>query len=156
MTDSIYDFTLTEMSGKPISLADYRGQVLLIVNTASKCGLAPQLTGLEDLYQRYGKDGLVVIGTPSNQFHQELKDGEDTVEYCQVHFGVTFPLTQLMHLNGKETHPLWQFLKQSTNSGAIKWNYTKFLVGRDGTVLKRFAPVTTPEKIEPAIQDALK
>jgi glutathione peroxidase len=155
MTESIYDFKLTEMSGQPIDLADYRGKVMLIVNTASKCGLAPQLKGLQKLHEQYGEDGLVVIGMPSNQFHQELKDGEGTTEYCEVHFGVTFPLTQMVVLNGKSANLLWQFMKQQTNSGAIKWNYTKFLIGRDGTVLKRFAPVTTPEKIEPEIVKAL-
>lgn len=155
MPTSIYDFKLTEMGGTLIDLADYRGNVLLIVNTASKCGLAPQLRGLQKLHDEYAKQGLVVLGMPSNQFHQELKDGDGTEEYCQVHFGVTFPLTKMVVLNGKDAHPLWQFLKAQTGSGAIKWNYTKFLVGRDGTVLRRFAPVTTPEKIDPDVVQAL-
>ncbi|MCI1921355.1 MAG: glutathione peroxidase [Liquorilactobacillus nagelii] len=153
---SIYDFNEVETSGTELRLRDFRGQVLLIVNTASKCGLAPQLSGLEKLYQRYHTQGLVVIGLPSDQFHQELAEDEKVSEYCQLHYGVTFPMTKKVKVNGGDEDPLFTYLKATAGHGRIKWNYTKFLVDRAGKVIQRFAPITTPEKIEPAIVAALK
>lgn len=152
----IYDFQETEMSGQPLNLADYRGKVVLIVNTASKCGLAPQLVGLEDLYQRYHSQGLEVLGLPSNQFHQELESDEATSDFCQVHYGVTFPMTKKIQVNGADEDPLFTYLKETAGHGRIKWNFMKFLIGRDGQLIARYAPTTKPEKIEPAIVTALQ
>ncbi|GHP14590.1 glutathione peroxidase [Lentilactobacillus fungorum] len=152
---TIYDFTETEMSGNPINFDQYKGKVLLIVNTASKCGLAPQLEGLEKLYKDYHEQGLEVLGLPSNQFHQELDSDEATSDYCKLHYGVTFPMTTHVKVNGDGEDPLFTYLKKTAGHGRIKWNYTKFLIGKDGNVLARFAPTTKPEKIEPAIKAAL-
>ncbi|KRL55811.1 glutathione peroxidase [Furfurilactobacillus rossiae] len=139
---SIYDFSETEMSGQTIPLDNYRGQVLLIVNTASKCGFAPQLEGLESLYKQYHDQGFNVLGLPSNQFHQELETDEETDDFCQVHYGVTFPMTKRVAVNGDDEDPLFTYLKDAAGHGRIKWNFTKFLVGRDGQVIKRYAPQT--------------
>lgn len=153
---TIYDFTETEMNGQPLKLQDYQDKVVLIVNTASKCGLAPQLEGLEALYKKYKDDGLVVLGLPSNQFHQELATDKEANDYCQLHYGVTFPMTKRVAVNGDDEDPLFSYLKDESGHGNIKWNYTKFLVGKDGRLIHRYAPVTKPEKIEDAIQAALK
>lgn len=152
---SIYDFTETEMNGKEINLKDYADKVVIIVNTASKCGLAPQLEGLEALYKKYQGDGLVVLGLPSNQFKQELDTDEETSDYCQVHYGVTFPMTKRVMVNGKDEDELFAYLKDMSGNGSIKWNYTKFLIGRDGQLIHRYAPITTPEKMEKEIVTAL-
>ena len=152
---SIYDFTETEMNGNPINLKDYQGKVLLIVNTASKCGLAPQLEGLESLYKQYHNDGLVVIGLPSNQFHQELETDQQAEEYCQLHYGVTFPMTRRVAVNGENEDPLFTFLKAQSGHGNIKWNYTKFLVSRDGKLIHRYAPITKPEAMEDTVKQAI-
>lgn len=153
---TIYEFTETEMNGQPLKLQDYQGKVVLIVNTASKCGLAPQLEGLEALYKKYKDDGLVVWGLPSNQFHQELATDKEASDYCQLHYGVTFPMTKRVAVNGDDEDPLFSYLKDESGHGNIKWNYTKFLVGKDGRLIHRYAPITKPEKIEDAIQAALK
>lgn len=152
---TIYDFQETEMSGQSIKFDDYRGKVLLIVNTASKCGLAPQLEGIEKLYKQYHDQGFEVLGLPSNQFHQELDSDEETEAYCQLHYGVTFPMTKQVQVNGDGENPLFTYLKDTAGHGRIKWNFTKFLIGRDGQLIKRYAPVFKPEKIEPAIVEAL-
>lgn len=152
---SIYDFTETEMNGKEINLKDYADKVVIIVNTASKCGLAPQLEGLEELYKKYQEDGLVVLGLPSNQFKQELDTDEETSDYCQVHYGVTFPMTKRVMVNGKDEDELFAYLKNISGNGSIKWNYTKFLIGRDGQLIHRYAPITTPEKMKKDIVTAL-
>lgn len=152
---AIYDFQETEMNGTAIDFSQYQGKVLLIVNTASKCGLAPQLKGIEALYQKYHEQGLEVLGLPSNQFHQELDSDEATSEYCQLHYGVTFPMTQQVRLNGDDEDPLFTYLKETAGHGRIKWNFTKFLIGRDGQLIDRYAPIFKPEKMEPAIDAAL-
>lgn len=152
---TIYDFSETEMNGFTIDFKDYQGKVLLIVNTASKCGFAPQLKSLEELYQKYHDQGFEVLGLPSNQFHQELDSDRETSDYCQMHYGVTFPMTQKIMVNGGNEDPLFTYLKDAAGHGRIKWNFTKFLVGRDGQVLERFAPVTKPEKFESDIIKAL-
>lgn len=152
---SIYDFTEIEMSGKTIDFQDYRGKVLLVVNTASKCGLAPQLEGIEALYQQYHDQGFEVLGLPSNQFHQELETDAATSDFCQLHYGVTFPMTQKVAVNGENEDPLFTYLKETAGHGRIKWNFTKFLIGRDGQLIDRYAPVTKPEKITPDIVKAL-
>lgn len=143
------------MEGETFTLERFRGKVLLIVNTASKCGLAPQLKGLEALHNKYQDQGLVVIGLPSNQFRQELGTDEAASEYCQVHYGVTFLMTKRVAVNGDDTDPLFSYLKETSEHGRIKWNYTKFLVGRDGELIHRYAPTTTPESFEDAIVTAL-
>lgn len=154
--NTIYDFKETEMSGQEINLEDYQGKVVIIVNTASKCGLAPQLEALEGLYKKYHAQGLEVLGLPSNQFHQELSEDEETSDYCQRHYGVTFPMTKRVVINGEDEDPLLTYLKDSSGNGKIKWNFTKFLVGRDGKLIHRYAPVTKPEKMEEQIVEALK
>ena len=152
---TIYDFTLTEIDGSIISLSDYKNKVLLIVNTASKCGLASQLSDLQALHQTYQDKGLVIIGCASNQFHQELTNTDEIESYCQVHFGVTFPITKPILLNGEHADPLFKYLKSHSKTGPIKWNYTKFLISRDGEILHRYAPVTKPAKMESLITAAL-
>lgn len=148
---TFYDFTETEMSGNPINFKDYQGQVVLIMNTASKCGFAPQLTGFEAMYQQYHDQGLAILGLPSNQFHQELKSDEETSEYCSVHYGVTFPMTRKIRVNGADEDPLFAFLKEQTDSGRIKWNFTKFLIDRNGQVVKRYGSKVKPEDILPDV-----
>ena len=151
----VYDFKETEMNGQEIDFSRYQGKVLIVVNTASKCGLAPQLEGLEDLYKKYHDQGLEVIGLPSNQFKQELASDEETSEYCQLHYGVTFPMTKRVVINGDDEDPLFTYLKTESGNGRIKWNFTKFLVGKDGQLVKRYAPITKPSKMEEAIVEEL-
>lgn len=152
---TIYNFSETEMNGFTIDFKNYQGKVLLIVNTASKCGFAPQLKGLEELYNKYHDQGFEILGLPSNQFHQELESDQETSDYCQMHYGVTFPMTQKVMVNGGNEDPLFTYLKSEAGHGRIKWNFTKFLIGRDGQVIDRFAPITTPDKIEPDVVKAL-
>ncbi|WP_125574329.1 glutathione peroxidase [Levilactobacillus huananensis] len=152
---TVYDFMETEMSNQPIDFNDYKGKVVLIVNTASKCGFTPQLTGLEALYKQYKDKGFEVLGLPSNQFNQELDSDEATHNFCQMHFGVTFPMTKHVQVNGEGEDGLYTYLKSQAGHGPIEWNFTKFLVGRDGEVLGRFAPGTPPESLEPTIIAAL-
>jgi len=128
---------------------------VIIVNTASKCGLAPQLEGLEQLYKKYKNEGLVVLGLPSNQFHQELASDQEADEYCRLHYGVTFPMTKRVVVNGNGEDPLFTHLKNESGHGKIKWNYTKFLIGKDGQLIHRFAPITKPEAMEEAVYTAL-
>ncbi|GEK28406.1 glutathione peroxidase [Furfurilactobacillus siliginis] len=150
----IYDFSVQENNGQTINFNELQGKPFLIVNTASNCGLAPQFTGLEDLYQKYQDQGFTIIGFPSNDFKQELASNEAAADYCKVHYGVTFPMTKIVHVNGAETTPVFKYLK-SQNGGLIKWNFTKFLIDQNGDLIKRFAPITTPDKIEKYIVDAL-
>lgn len=152
----IYEFSETEMNGFTIDFKDYQNKVLLVVNTASKCGFAPQLTELEHLYKKYHDQGFEVLGLPSNQFHQELDSDQATSDFCEVHYGVTFPMTKKIMVNGGNEDPLFAYLKTESGHGRIKWNFTKFLIGRDGQLLGRYAPITKPEKIEPEIIKALK
>ena len=155
-----YDFSANDIDGQARSLADYQGKPLLIVNVASKCGFTPQYTGLEKLWRDYQDQGLVVLGFPCDQFgHQEPGDEAEILNFCSVNYDVDFPLFAKIDVNGTEAHPLWRWLK-SEKSGilgteAIKWNFTKFLVGRDGKVLKRYAPADTPESIADDIEAAL-
>ncbi|USS88506.1 glutathione peroxidase [Fructilactobacillus hinvesii] len=156
MLNSVYDYKTKELNGDSIDFADFKGKVILVVNTASKCGLAGQLKDLEKLYKKYHDQGLEVIGFPSNQFLMELKDSKNITEYCQVHYGVTFPITQTIKVNGEDTDPLFAYLKKESGHGPLKWNYTKFLIGKDGKLIHRYAPITNPEKLEPEIQRALQ
>ena len=150
--EGIYRFDAERLRGAPQSLADYAGQVLLIVNTASRCGFTPQYAGLETLYQRYRERGFTVLGFPCNQFgDQEPGDATEIADFCEINYGVSFPLFAKVDVNGDNTHPLFAYLKAQApgllGSQAIKWNFTKFLVGRDGTVLQRYAPNDTPASI---------
>ena len=140
------------MQGTELSMADLKGKVLLIVNTASKCGLTPQFKALEDLHKKYEGQGLIIIGFPCDQFAgQELSSNNEINAFCTRNYGVSFQMMQKIDVNGKNAHPLYKFLKEQAGGflfNAIKWNFTKFLVNRDGTQIKRFAPYTKPEKIE--------
>lgn len=156
---SIYDFTATALDGSDVDFAQFAGKVLLIVNTASKCGLTPQYEGLQSLHQQYAEQGLVVIGFPCNQFgHQEPGDADDIGNFCQKNYGVSFLMMQKIDVNGDHAHPIYQWLKQQQGgfiTDAIKWNFSKFLIGRDGQVLHRYAPTTKPEDLTKDIVNAL-
>jgi glutathione peroxidase len=157
---NVFDFHATSLDGGAADLARYRGQVLLIVNTASACGFTPQYKGLEQLYRDYGARGLAVLGFPCNQFGaQEPGTDAEIGAFCERNYGVSFPMFAKVDVNGDDAHPLWRHLKASApgvlGTEAIKWNFTKFLVGRDGTVLKRYAPQTKPEDIAADIEHAL-
>ncbi|WP_300543293.1 glutathione peroxidase [Maricaulis sp.] len=157
---SIYDFTATGIDGKEVALADYRGKVLLIVNTASKCGFTPQYEGLETLHKDLQDKGLVVLGFPCNQFgNQEPGDAGEIANFCKLTYDVNFPMFAKIDVNGENAAPLYEFLKREARglmgSKAIKWNFTKFLVDRDGHVVKRFGPQETPEKLRGAVEALL-
>ena len=155
-----YDFSATDIDGQPKSLTDYRGKVLLIVNVASQCGFTPQYTGLEKLWRDYGDRGLVVLGFPCDQFgHQEPGDEAEIRNFCSLNYDVTFPMYSKVDVNGDKAHPLWKWLKEEKGGflgiDSIKWNFSKFLVGRDGEVIKRYAPTDKPESIAKDIEKAL-
>ena len=157
---SLYDLQAQRIDGSTLSMADLRGKVLLIVNTASACGFTPQFKGLQALWERYGERGLTVIGFPSNEFGgQDPGSNDEISSFCELNYGVSFPMMAKVQVNGADAHPLWQFLKKEKpgllGSEGIKWNFTKFLIGRDGTVLKRYAPQDAPEKIAADIEAAL-
>ena len=156
---TLSDFTATTLTGEERSLAEYAGQVVLVVNTASACGFTPQYAGLEALYEEFREDGFVVLGFPCNQFGaQESGTEEEIGEFCQVNYGVTFPMFAKVDVNGGDAHPLFEWLKSEKKGllgGRIKWNFTKFLVGRDGQVIDRYAPNTEPADIADDIQSAL-
>ncbi|HEY3002038.1 MAG TPA: glutathione peroxidase [Kribbellaceae bacterium] len=158
MTD-VYEFSATTIDGEERKLADFRDKVLLIVNVASKCGFTPQYEGLEKLYRDHKDEGLVVLGFPCDQFgHQEPGSEAEIAEFCSLTYDVTFPMFAKIDVNGSDAHPLYTWLKSEQGGllgGAIKWNFTKFLVGRDGSVLDRFAPTDKPEKLEPKVVNAL-
>ncbi|MBN1878284.1 MAG: glutathione peroxidase [Anaerolineae bacterium] len=160
MSETIYDFSVTNIMGLPQSLSDYKGKVVLIVNTASKCGLTPQYAGLQKLYDAYHEQGLEILGFPCNQFMQQEPGTEaDIQNFCQVNYNVTFPMFSKIDVNGKNTHPLYVYLKSNApgalGSTAIKWNFTKFLVDREGHVVQRFAPTVEPENLAPEIEALL-
>ena len=160
MTDSVFDFQAVSIHGEPADLAAQRGKVLLIVNTASECGFTPQFKGLEKLWQDYGPRGLVIVGFPSNEFGgQDPGSNDEIASFCEMNYGVSFPMMGKTKVNGSDAHPLWKFLKSEKpgflGPDAIKWNFTKFLVGRDGQVLKRYAPNDAPEKLRADIEAAL-
>ncbi|MES2423046.1 MAG: glutathione peroxidase [Pseudomonadota bacterium] len=157
---SIYDFTAQQINGQPAPLENYRGKVLLIVNTASACGFTPQFAGLEDLHKTYGGKGLAVLGFPCNQFGaQDPGANEEIASFCTLNYGVSFPMMAKIDVNGAGAHPLFQYLTKEApgllGSKAIKWNFTKFLVGKDGEVLKRYAPTDTPKSLAKDIEAAL-
>ena len=157
---SVYDFEAQTITGQPVALAEHRGKVLLIVNTASACGFTPQFAGLEELWKAYGERGLVVVGFPSNQFGgQDPGANDEIASFCQLNYGVSFPMMAKVEVNGGGAHPLWKWLTAEApgllGSKAVKWNFTKFLVGRDGQVIKRYAPTDTPASLKADIERAL-
>ena len=157
---TVYDFSATSITGKAVKLDQFKGKPLLIVNTASACGFTPQFAGLEDLHKAYGSKGLVVLGFPCNQFGaQDSGSNGEIAEFCQLNYGVSFPMMEKIDVNGSGAHPLYQWLSAEApgllGSKAIKWNFTKFLVGKDGTVVKRYAPTDTPAGMAKDIEAAL-
>lgn len=157
--DAFHQLSATSLRGLTIQMSDYANRVVLVVNTASQCGFTPQYAGLEALYQKYRDRGFVVLGFPCNQFgHQEPGSADDIAATCHINYGVTFPMFAKIDVNGPNAHPLFKRLtaaKPGFFGPRIRWNFTKFLMGRDGEVLRRFAPFTKPEKIEPFIRAAL-
>lgn len=157
---NVFDFSATTTAGKDLPLEQYRGKVLLIVNTASKCGFTPQFAGLEELYEKYRDSGLEVLGFPCNQFgSQDPGSNEEIQEFCQLNYGVSFPMMGKIEVNGSGTDPLYKHLKKQAKglagSERIKWNFTKFLVDREGNVVKRYAPQTKPSQLEADIEALL-
>jgi glutathione peroxidase len=157
---SIYDVEAKRLNGEPVTLDQFKGKALLIVNTASKCGFTPQYQALEAVYRKFKDRGLQILGFPCNQFgKQEPGDAQEIASFCSTRYAVSFPMFEKIEVNGDGAHPLYRLLKSAApgvlGSEAIKWNFTKFLVGRDGKVIKRYAPATKPEKIEQDIEAAL-
>ena len=154
-----YQFEAKSLQGKPVSMEEFKGKTVLVVNTASKCGLTPQFEGLESLYKKYQHKGLVILGFPCNQFaNQEPGDEKSISEGCMINYGVTFPMFSKIDVNGDDAHPIYKYLKselKGTFGNKIKWNFTKFLVDKDGNPVKRFAPTTKPEKIEKYLENIL-
>jgi glutathione peroxidase len=156
-----FEFSAIDLDGKTQDFSAYQGQVLLVVNTASKCGFTPQYTGLEALWRKHQAEGFAVLGFPCDQFgHQEPGDADEIKNFCSLSYDVSFPMFSKIEVNGTGAHPFFQWLKKEKSGllgiGAIKWNFTKFLIGRDGSVLKRYAPTDKPEDIEADIVKALK
>ena len=157
---TVYDFSATPISGKAVKLSKFKGKPMLIVNTASACGFTPQFAGLEELHKTYADQGLVVLGFPCNQFGAQDKGSNDEIaEFCQLNYGVSFPMMEKIDVNGSGAHPLYQWLQNEAPGllgiKAIKWNFTKFLIGKDGDVLKRYAPTDTPASMAKDIEAAL-
>jgi glutathione peroxidase len=160
MENAVWDFEAQTIAGQRVKLSRYKGKVLLIVNTASQCGFTPQLDGLQALWQAYQDQGLVVLGFPSNQFGaQDPGSNDEIASFCQLNYGVSFPMMAKVEVNGSGAHPLYQWLTREAPGmlglQAVKWNFTKFLVGRDGRVIKRYAPQDAPEKLVADIEAAL-
>lgn len=157
---SIYNFTVKNHTGKDVSLEQYKGKVLLIVNTASKCGFTPQYAELEELYQKFGNERFEILAFPCSQFGNQEFDNDDEIQsFCQRNYGVTFPVMSKIDVNGESAHPLYQYLSK-TRSGllgkSIKWNFTKFLVGANGKVLKRYSPTASPRTLVNTIENLIK
>ncbi|MEO8386888.1 MAG: glutathione peroxidase [Polaromonas sp.] len=159
-TSTVYDFEARQINGKDIPLSEFRGKVLLIVNTASACGFTPQFGGLEELHKAYAGKGLAVLGFPCNQFGSQDPGQDGEIEqFCQVNYGVSFPMMSKIKVNGADAHPLYQWLSAEApgllGSKSIKWNFTKFLVGKDGQVIRRYAPTDKPADLAKDIEAAL-
>ncbi len=158
MTKEFYTHHATSLQGKEISMEQYKNKVVLIVNTASKCGFTPQYEGLEKLHEKYNNKGLTILGFPCNQFANQEPGGKTEIETCILNYGVSFQMFDKVNVNGKEAHPLFKFLKKAlpgTLGGRIKWNFTKFLIDSEGSPIKRFGPSTKPEDIEESIKKLL-
>jgi glutathione peroxidase len=157
---TVYDFEAQQIDGKPVSLSNFKGKPMLIVNTASACGYTPQFAGLEKLYEEYSSKGLVVLGFPSNQFGaQDPGTNDEIAQFCQLNYGVSFPMMAKIDVNGDKAHPLYKWLTKEApgilGTTAIKWNFTKFLIGKDGSVIKRYAPADEPASLKKDIEAAL-
>lgn len=155
---SIYDVEVTLENGETYQLDRYKGKTLLIVNTATKCGLTPQFDDLQTLHEKYNEQGLVVLGFPSNQFKQEVATANQAAEACRLSYGVTFPMHEIVKVNGEDAHPLFKQLTEATKGllgKSVKWNFTKFLVDKEGNIIKRFAPTDKPLKFEEEIKQYL-
>ncbi len=159
MIKNVYQFNFTQLSGKEISLSEFKGQAILVVNTASACGLTYHYTGLEKLYQKYKEKGLVIIGFPCNQFgKQEPGTSEEIEDFCNLNYDITFPMSSKVDVNGKNEHPLFKYLKselKGTINNSIKWNFSKFLIDRDGVPFERFSSTVEPEDISSSIEKIL-
>lgn len=160
MAASFYDFSAQSLDGKDVSMSDFKGKVVLVVNVASKCGFTPQYTGLEDLYKKYKDRGLVILGFPCNQFgNQEPGSSAEIKQFCSLNYPVSFPIFSKVEVNGDKAHPLYNYLKKEQTgllgTEAVKWNFTKFLVDRSGKVVDRYAPQTTPESLGPDVEKLL-
>ncbi|TXK47399.1 glutathione peroxidase [Lactococcus sp. dk322] len=155
---SLYDYEATLASGENYSMSKFKGKVIVIVNTATKCGLSPQFEALEKIYQDYKNKGLVVLGFPSNQFKQELENSKGAEEACRLNYGVTFPMHQISDVNGTHQNPIFKYLTSNSKSvfgKKIKWNFTKFIVDKEGHVIKRYSPKDSPEKMRKMIEELL-
>ncbi len=156
---SIYDYSAEDIDGKIVPMDEYKGKVMLIVNTASKCGFTPQYTGLEKLYEDFKEQDFVVLGFPSNQFKEQEPGSDDDIKsFCEINYGVTFPLFSKVDVNGEDAHDLFKYIRKETKGllgDSVKWNFTKFLVDRNGQVIKRFAPQTSPDKLVDDIKKLL-
>ncbi|MHA6246334.1 glutathione peroxidase [Pontibacter sp. CAU 1760] len=159
MTSEFYTHSATSLQGKEVPMDAYKGKVVLVVNTASKCGFTPQYEGLEALYRKHKDDGLVILGFPCNQFGEQEPGGKTEIEQgCLINYGVSFPMFDKVDVNGKDAHPLFKYLKANLGGilgRRIKWNFTKFLIDRNGKPVKRYAPITKPEKLAPTIEKLL-
>ena len=157
---TLHDFTATTLQGREQQLSDYAGKVVVVVNTASRCGLTPQFEGLQKIYDDYRDRGLVVLGFPCDQFaHQEPGSADEIGEFCTMNYGVTFPMFAKVDVNGSEAHPLWKWLRQEQGGllgSAINWNFTKFLVDQQGTVVKRYGPAADPDSLRADIDELLE
>ncbi|MCI7310331.1 MAG: glutathione peroxidase [Prevotella sp.] len=158
--NTIYDFKAKTSKGKELDFSAFEGKVLLIVNTASKCGFTPQFEGLEELNKKYREEGLVVVGFPCNQFgSQDPGSNEEISGFCQLNYGVSFQIMEKVNVNGDDAAPIFKYLKKAAGgfiTDSIKWNFTKFLISRDGKTIRRYAPITTPKKLEKDIVEMLK
>ena len=158
---TFFDFEAKKLSGKTVSMKEYQGKTIVVVNTASKCGFTPQYEGSEKLYQKYKDQGLIILAFPCNQFaNQEPGSSNDIKQFCEVNYGVSFPLFEKVDVNGRNAHPIFKYLKSKLSGGLfgsrIKWNFTKFLINKKGIPVKRFAPTTKPEKMETIIRRLLQ
>jgi len=158
--ETIYDFKAQSLNGKEINFDEFKGKTMIIVNTASKCGLTPQYEGLEALYQKYKNQDLVILGFPCNQFGNQEKGSSDEInEFCQLNYGVSFPMFEKIEVNGNNAHPLYKYLKAELPGGIfgrkIKWNFTKFVIDKTGKPIKRFSPTTKPMKMEKLIDEII-
>ncbi|MHB9055071.1 MAG: glutathione peroxidase [Paludibacteraceae bacterium] len=157
---NFYSFSAVNMQGKEIGMSDYKGKVVLVVNTASKCGYTPQFTGLEELYRKYKNDGLIILGFPCNQFgNQDSGSNKEILDFCQANYGVTFPMFEKIEVNGENAHPIYKYLKNNIPNrepSEIKWNFTKFLIDKSGKPIKRYESKVKPEELGDDIRSALK
>lgn len=159
--NTFHDFSIESISGETINFSDYRNNVVLLVNTASKCGFTPQYSGLQKIYERYKSDGLIVLGVPTNDFNQELSKDEDVKQFCEIRFGVEFPMSSIQNIRGNEAHPVYKWIQSNVSViGQPRWNFHKYLIGKDGNIINWFSSMTSPtsegliKQIETALYDA--